>query len=411
MPELTPTPPRQADRLYHDLLSPAESREVRERVRQLAAEVVAPAAGRIANGDERVDGFPRAVFDALASADLFRIPFTTEVDGQGLTHPITATAVAIEELAYYSSSIAAVFDVHCILAGNALTHGTAAQQQKWLRPVVKGSMVGAFATTEPAASSDLSPQAVQTVAERTGEVWILNGRKRWISNSPVAGFIVTLARTGDRLSMFIVDTTLPGVRVGEPDLKLGNRGQLTADVWFDKVELRADDLLGGVEGQGLRQALATLTLGRIGIAAAGVGMAQAAFDHAVSHLSSRRAFGKPIAANQHWQFLLAERATEIENARTLYLKAALRRDAGETFPEPEAAMAKYYGSRLAVDMARDAVQAFGGLGFARELSADGTPGPVEALYRDSKIGEIYEGTNEILKWVIARQIFGKEITG
>ncbi|MGY1581914.1 acyl-CoA dehydrogenase family protein [Streptomyces sp. MN13] len=404
-------PARQADRLYHDLLSPVETRELRDRVRKIAADVVAPAARRIANGDERVDGFPRDVFAGLAAAGLFRVPFAAQVGGDGLAHPVTATAVAIEELAYYSSSIAAVFDVHCILAGNVLTHGTAAQQQRWLRPVAEGTVVGAFATTEPDASSDLSPRSVRTVAVRHGDTWVLNGRKRWISNSPVAGFVVTLARTGDRLSMFIVDTSLPGVRVGEPDRKMGNRGQLTADVWFEDVELTDDSLLGGEPGEGLRHALATLTLGRIGIAAAGVGMAQAAFDHAVAHLSTREAFGRKLAANQHWQFLLADRATEIENARNLYLKAALRRDAGEVFPEPEAAMAKQYGSRLAVDMARDAVQAFGGLGFARELSADGTPGPVEAIYRDSKIGEIYEGTNEILKWVIARNIFGKEITG
>ena len=407
----TPPPARQSDRLYHDLLSPDDVTDVRSRARKIAEDVVAPAARRIANGDERVDGFPRDVFDGLAQAGLFAVPYSSEVGGDGWAHPVTATAVAIEELAYYSSSIAAVFDVHCILAGNALTHGTPAQQQQWLTRVADGSIVGAFATTEPEASSDLSPQAVRTVAVQQGDSWVLNGHKRWISNSPVAGFIVTLARTGDRLSMFIVDTTLPGVRVGEPDQKMGNRGQLTADVWFEDVELTTADLLGGEPGHGLRHALATLTMGRIGIAAAGVGMAQAAFDHAIDYLSTREAFGRKLAANQHWQFLMAERATEIDNARTLYLKAALRRDAGEVFPEPEASMAKFYGSRLAVDMARDAIQAFGGLGFARELSADGTPGPVEAIYRDSKIGEIYEGANEILKWVIARNIFGKEITG
>ena len=135
----------------------------------------------------------------------------------------------------------------------------------------------------------------------------------------------------------------------------------------------------------------------------------------VLRTSPREAFGRKVAANQHWQFLMADRATEIENARTLYLKAALRRDAGEVFPEPEASMAKFYGTRLALDMARDAVQAFGGLGFACEVGADAPPppppGPVEAIYRDSKIGEIYEGTNEILRWVVARRIFGKEITG
>lgn len=408
-----PTIERQIDKLYHDLLSPADVREARERAREIADRVVAPSALAIANGDERVDGFPREVFDGLAAEGLFRVGFGADVGGAGLEHPATATAVTIEELAYRSSSIGAVFDVHCILAGNALNQGTDAQRRRWLTQVVSGEIVGAFATTEPEASTDLSPQAVQTVAtpDAGSGGWVLNGHKRWISNSPVAGVICVLARTEDRLSMFIVDTGLDGVSVGRPDLKMGNRGQLTADVHFRDVHLEADALLGDAEGQGLRQALMTLTYGRIGIAASGVGMAQAAFDHIVHHVSRRQAFGRPVGANQHWQFLLADRATELENARNLYLKAALRLDAGNPFPEPEAAMAKLYGTRLSVDIARDAVQAYGGLGFARELGADGTPGPVEALYRDSKISEIYEGTNEIQKWVIARQILGRGVTG
>ncbi|MFG2953593.1 acyl-CoA dehydrogenase family protein [Streptomyces sp. NPDC048291] len=408
---MTFAPERQSDRLYHELLAPKETQSVRAAVRRIAEHEVAPHAAAIAGGDERTDGFPRQVFDALATAGVFRIPFAGEVGGDGLTHPASATAAAIEELAYFSSSVAAVFDVHCILAGNALRQGTEEQRQRWLRKVAEGTVVGAFATTEPDASSDLSPEAIQTEAVRTETGWVLNGHKRWISNSPVAGFVVVLARTGTRLSMFIIDTTLPGVEVGLADRKMGNRGQLTADIWFTGVHLSDGDLLGGAEGHGLRHALSTLTYGRIGIAAAAVGMAQAAFDHSVAHLSTRHAFGKPVAANQHWQFLLAERATEIENARSLYTKAALRLDAGTLSPEPEAAMAKYYATKLSVDMARDAVQAFGGLGFARELGADGSPGPVEAIYRDSKIGEIYEGTNEIQKWVIARQIFGRSIVG
>ncbi|MFJ9714039.1 acyl-CoA dehydrogenase family protein [Streptomyces sp. NPDC101234] len=408
---MTFTPERQSDRLYHELLAPKETQTVRASVRKIAEREVAPHAAAIAGGDERTDGFPWQVFNALASAGVFRIPFGGDVGGDGLSHPAAATTVAIEELAYYSSSMAAVFDVHCILAGNALRNGTEEQRQRWLRKVTDGSVVGAFATTEPDASSDLSPEVVQTEAVRTGAGWVLNGHKRWISNSPVAGFVVVLARTGTRLSMFIVDTTLPGVQVGLPDRKMGNRGQLTADIRFTDVRLSDDDLLGGTEGHGLRHALSTLTRGRIGIAAAAVGMAQAAFDHTVAHLSTRHTFGKPVAANQHWQFLLAERATEIENARSLYTKAALRLDAGNPSPDPEAAMAKHYATKLSVDMARDAVQAFGGLGFARELGADGTSVPVEAIYRDSKIGEIYEGTNEIQKWVIARQIFGRDIAG
>ena len=408
------SPRRVADELYHDTQSPDEITGVRARVREIASRVVAPVAAPIANGDERVDGFPREVFEALAAEGLYRIPFGTDVGGDGLEHPATATAVAVEELAYYSNSVAAIFDVHCILAGNAVNQGSPEQRERWLKPLINGELVGAFATSEPAASSDLSPAAVSTRADPDGSSdtagWVLNGRKRWITNSVVAGFIVVLARTGERLSTFIVPTNTPGLTVGTPDRKLGNRGQITADVILEDVRLGSEALLG-TEGGGLKIALQTLTYGRIGIGAAGVGMAQAAFDHTAAHLATRHAFGGPLAGKQHWQFLMADRATELEIARSLYLKAALRLDDGNPFPEPEAAMAKLYGTRLSVDMARDAVQAFGGLGFTAQRGADDQPGPVEAIYRDSKIGEIYEGANEVQKWVIARQIFGRDITG
>lgn len=403
-------PERCADRLYHDLLAPDETRRVRTRVRSMAQAIVAPAAAGIAGGDERLDGFPRDVFDALARAGLFRVPFGSGAGGDGLSYPATATAVAVEELAYYSNSVAAIFDVHCILAGNALNQGSTKQQARWLRPLIAGELIGAFATSEPAASSDLSPGAVSTTAVPEGSGWVLNGRKRWITNSVVAAIVVVLARTGDRLSTFIVPTSAPGVTIGTPDRKLGNRGQITADVVLRNVRLGPEALLGA-EGGGLKIALQTLTYGRIGIGAAGVGMAQAAFDLMARQLRTREAFGGPLAAKQHWQFLMAERATQIESARDLYLKAALRLDAGTPFPEPEAAMAKLTGTQLAADIARDAVQAFGGLGFTAQLGADDRPGPVEAIYRDAKIGEIYEGANEIQKWVIARQIFGRDITG
>ncbi|HVW40632.1 MAG TPA: acyl-CoA dehydrogenase family protein [Amycolatopsis sp.] len=403
-------PPRTADRLYHDLQSPPEITELRGRVRAIASSVVAPVAARIANQDERTDGFPRDVFDALAAQGLYRIPFGTDVGGDGLTHRATATAVTVEELAYYSNSIAAIFDVHCILAGNAVNQGTPEQRRSLLAPLITGEVVGAFATSEPGASSDLSPGAVATHAVRRGDEWVLNGRKRWITNSVAAGFVVVLARTGERLSTFVVPTDTPGVTIGTPDRKLGNKGQITADVILDDVRLAPDALLGEENG-GLKIALQTLTYGRIGIAAAGVGMAQAAFDHTAAHLASRHAFGGPLAGKQHWQFLMAERATELEMARSLYLKAALRMDSGVAFPEPEAAMAKHFGTRLAGDMARDAVQAFGGFGFTAQRGADDADGPVEAFYRDAKIGEIYEGANEVQKWVIARQIFGRDITG
>lgn len=402
--------PRLAETLYHDLLSPKEVLGVRAKVREVSDRVVAPVAARIAAGDERTHGFARDVFDALAAEGLYRIPFASADGGEGLEHPAAATAVAVEELAYHSNSVAATFDVHCILAGNAINQGNAQQRERWLRPLIAGEMVGAFATSEAAASSDLSPEAVQTEAHHDGASWVLDGRKRWITNSVVAGFVVVLARTGSRLTTFIVPTDAPGVRIGTPDRKLGNRGQITADVILDGVRL-PDDAVLGIEGGGLKVALQTLTFGRIGIAAAGVGMAQAAFDIAADHLASRQAFGGPLAAKQHWQFLMADRATEITMARDLYLKAALRLDSGIAFPEPEAAMAKQFATRLSVDMARDAVQALGGLGFTSQRGADDVGGGVEAIYRDSKIGEIYEGANEVQKWVIARSIFGRDITG
>jgi alkylation response protein AidB-like acyl-CoA dehydrogenase len=403
-------PPRQSERLFHDLLLPEETLKVRQQAREVAEREVFPHAGEIGAREEAVEHFPWAPFRALGAAGLFAVPFDAGY-GAGLAYRAAATATVIEELAYVSSSVAAIYDVHCILAGNALAFGSSALKDRWLRPLVTGDVVGAFATTEPGASSDLSVDALQTEAERTADGWVVTGRKRFITNSPVADFVVVLCRTGQRMTLLLVplkDT--PGVRIGPPDKKLGNRGQLTADVYFDGVEVPDDYVVGDV-GQGLRIALSTLTYGRIGIGAAGVGLAQAAFDIAADHVARRQVFGKRLGEFQHWQFKLAERATEIENARNLYQKAALRLDAGVAFPEPEAAMAKHYGTSLAVDMARDAIQALGGYGFLRELGDDGTQFRAEEIYRDSKIGEIYEGANEIQKWVIARTILGRDITG
>lgn len=403
-------PPRLADHMYHDLFTSDETRRVRMDVRRVAVRDLEPIARVIGSREETPESFPWQGFRALGEAGLFGIPFDVTY-GMGLSQPASATAAAIEEIAYVSSSMAAIYDVHCILAGHALSNASTHLQELWLRGVIDGALVGSFATTEPEASSDLTPAAVTTVAERTSIGWLVSGHKRFITNSPVADFVIVLARTGSTLSLLGVplkDT--PGTTVGRPDRKLGNRGQLTADVILDHVEVPEEHVIGDV-GQGLRIALSTLTYGRIGIAAAGVGLAQAAFDIAVEHLSQRTAFGKRIAQFQHWQFKLAERATELENARNLYVKAASRLDSGENFPEPEAAMAKHYGTTLAVEMARDALQALGGYGFLSELGIDGTSFRIEEIFRDSKIGEIYEGANEIQKWIIARVILGRDLTG
>lgn len=403
-------PERHQSRLYHDLLTPDETQAVRNEVRDFADEHVAPVAWEIGHREESVDNFPRELFHKMADAGLFRIPFSAEVGGHGLMYRTCATAVLLEELAYHSNSVAAIVDVHCILAGHALEHASADLQKRYLAPLLTGEKIGSFATTEPAASTDLSIKTMQTFANSEGTGYIINGRKRFITNAPVADFVVLLCAEEGRMTEIVVDLDAPGVRVGEPDRKMGNHGQLTADIYFENVHVPAENVVGTVGG-GLKIALQTLTYGRIGIAATGVGMAQATFDHSIERLKTRSAFGKVVAQYQHWQFKLAERATEIENARNLYLKAALRMDAGEAFPEPEAAMAKWYATNLAAEFARDGVQIFGGYGFMSELAADGSHYRVEEIYRDCKIAEIYEGTNEIQKLVIARSIFGKEITG
>lgn len=402
--------PRYQNSLYHDLITPEEILAIRREVRHFADEHVAPVAYTIGHTEESVDAFPRDLFAKMAKAGLFRIPFAAEVGGRGLKYPASATAVMIEELAYHSNSVAAIVDVHCILAGNALKHGSDSIKQRYLTPLLSGEMIGSFATTEPDASTDLSVEAMCTIATRTDDGYVVNGRKRYITNSPVANFVVLLCVDDDRMTELVVELDWPGVQVGKPDKKLGNHGQLTADIYFDNVRVPFENVVGN-PGQGLKIALQTLTYGRVGIAASGTGMAQALFDHSAERLKARRVFGKAIAQFQHWQFKMAERATEIENARNLYLKAALRMDEGHAFPEPEAAMAKWYGTDLAASFARDAVQIFGGYGFMRELAADGSHYRVEEIYRDCKIAEIYEGANEIQKLVIARGIFGKEVTG
>ncbi|MBU9480761.1 acyl-CoA dehydrogenase family protein [Burkholderia multivorans] len=403
-------PQRHQPTLYHDLLTPAETQAIRQEVRSFADQHVAPVAWEIGSREESVENFPRDLFHKMASAGLFRIPFGKSVGGRGLKYPATATATLIEELAYHSNSVAAIVDVHCILAGHVLEHASPELQQRYLAPLLAGEKIGSFATTEPEASTDLSVKAMQTIAKDEGGGYVINGRKRFITNAPVADFVVVLCANEGRMMKIVVDLDAPGVRVGVPDRKTGNHGQLTADIYFDNVYVPYSNLVGGA-GSGLKIALQTLTYGRIGIAASGVGMAQALFDHSVERLKTRKAFGKTIAQFQYWQFKLAERATEIENARNLYLKAALRMDMGEAFPEPEAAMAKWYATQLAGEFARDGVQIFGGYGFMKELAGDGSHYRVEEIYRDCKIAEIYEGTNEIQKLVIARAIFGKDVTG
>jgi alkylation response protein AidB-like acyl-CoA dehydrogenase len=403
-------PQRMQDSLYHDLCLPEEALEIRTRIREFAKKEVAPEAYAIGQQEESRENFPRGIFQKLAKAGFFKLIFPKEVGGVGLQYPTCASAVIAEELAYVSNSIAVMYDVQSLLTGSALLRGSDFIRKKYLGPVIEGRQIGCFATTEPSASSELSSRALKTSVSRRGDTYVVQGHKRFITNAPVADIVVTLVNLEGKLSLIVIELDSPGCRVGEPDKKTGNRGQLTSDIYFENVEVPVKNLIGE-EGKGLHIALSTLTRGRIGIGASAVGMAQSAFDECVAYMKKREAYGKKIAQFQYWQYRLAERAVQIENARNLCYKAALRLDQGVEFPEPEAAGAKYYSTECAVDMARDAVQIFGGYGYMRSLAHDGSTYKVEEIYRDSKITEIYEGANEIQKWIISRSIFGRDLTG
>ncbi|MCW3039829.1 MAG: putative acyl-CoA dehydrogenase [Solirubrobacterales bacterium] len=406
-----PAPTRTQDRMWHDLFLPADVEHVRPLAREAVARHLAPVAREIATREESRDSFPWGAFRGLAGDGLFAVPFP-EPHGAGLEHPMLATCIVTEEIAYESSSMAGVYDGQCILNAKCLGFAQEHVRDKILPGLISGEVAFSFATTEPDASSDLSPDSLKTVATRTADGFLVNGRKRWITNSVVADWCCMLCRDGDAqaMTMLLVDMRAPGVSVGEPDLKMGHRGQITADIVLEDVVVPADHVLGE-PGRGLGVALASLAAGRVGIGAAGVGVAQAALDLAVERLRTRKLFGKKLGEMQHWQYRLAEHATGLEAARSMYQKAAVRLDRGDRAGEPEASMAKSFATKLANDVARDALQVYGGYGFARQIAATGETYRLEEIYRDAKILEIFEGANEVLQWVIARHLIGRDVTG
>jgi alkylation response protein AidB-like acyl-CoA dehydrogenase len=379
---------RRSETTSSDFFLPEETLRVRQMARGFADEVLRPAAHDVNCTPERRDGFRHDIFKAIAQAGLYRAPYPADVGGMGLEFPILAMLTIIEELAYYSPGVAsAMFDGQAILVGKTLDHNPGRVRDVWLPKLVEGKFIGAFATSEPGASTDLSVRSLQTSATRVDGGWRVNGRKRWITNSVAADRVILLCRDGDAMTVLFVDMKADGVTVSDPDLKMGNHAQLTADIIFDNVAVDEADIIGQ-PGQGLRIMLGSLALGRMGIAAVGVGMAQRAIDVAAAYTSERKVFGQPIAAFQHWQFRFAEHAIELEAARTLYQKAGMIVDKGGE-SEPFAAMAKVKGSALAVDVSRDAIQACGGYGFARMIMGDGQAWPLESIYRDAKIGRAH----------------------
>ena len=316
-----------------------------------------------------------------------------------------SAAIAIEELGWGCGSTALAIAAHNGLGTTPVVlFGSEELKKKWLPLVASGrNKLGALALTEPGAGSDLQG-GVTTKAVRDGNEWVINGSKMWCTNASIAEYIITLVRTDPRggsrsLSMILVPTNTPGLTIGPAEKKMGLHGSPTHAVTYEDVRVPLGNLIGE-EGKGLHQTLATLDGGRIGIGAISVGLAQAAFEHAVNYARERKAFGKSIAELQAIQWMLADAATEIEVARTILYKAAWLKEQGRNYNK-EAAMAKMFATEMAERVCRNAIQIHGGYGYSSEY-------PVERIYRDARLMTIGEGTSEIQRLVIARHVLATE---
>lgn len=327
----------------------------------------------------------------------FGIPFPKEYGGAGADN--LAYAMAVEELSKACGTTGVIVSAHTSLcAAPIYEFGTEEQKQKFLVPLAKGEKIGAFGLTEPGAGTDAAGQ--QTRAVLDGDEYILDGSKIFITNAGYADTYIIMAMTdksqGTRgISAFIVDAETPGFTIGKKEKKMGIRGSATCELIFENCRIPKENLLGKV-GMGFKIAMKTLDGGRIGIAAQALGLAQGAIDETVSYVKERKQFGRPISKFQNTQFQLADMETRTEAARLLVYKAARVKDSKKPFSN-EAAMAKLYASEAAMEVTTKAVQLHGGYGYTREY-------PVERMMRDAKITEIYEGTSEVQRMVVAAHL-------
>jgi alkylation response protein AidB-like acyl-CoA dehydrogenase len=368
-------------------LSP-EQREIHALAREFADAEIQPHAAEW----DRSHEFPREVFARLASLGLMGVCVPEELGGAGAD--FVSYILVLEELSRADAGVGVTVAVHTSAATLPIVaHGSESQRRELVPPLAGGERLGAFALTEAEAGSDAA--ALTTRAEPDGDGWRLTGAKQWITNAGEAGTLLVFARAPEGITCFVVDGDAEGLEVAREEEKLGLNSSTTADVRLDGVRVRGDRVLGEV-GQGFRIAMETLNGGRIGIGAQAVGIAHAAYEVAHAYALERRQFGRRIADFQAIQWKLADMATEIEAARLLVHRAAWLRDLGR--PHAEAgAMAKLFASSVARRQTAEAVQVLGGYGYTKEF-------PVERFYRDAKITEIYEGTNEIQRLVIARSI-------
>jgi butyryl-CoA dehydrogenase len=373
-----------------DLELTPEQTMLRDTARDLAAREILPAAARI----DREHRFPKEIVAKMGELGLLGVAVPEEYGGAGMD--AVGYALALEEISRACASTGVIMSVqNSLVCDPILTFGSDAQKKRWLPPLAAGKALGCFALSEPDAGSDAAAQ--RTMAVRDGDRWILNGTKNFITNGPVADVVVLFAMvgtTGDTraISAFLVPTDSPGFKLGATDDKLGIRGAPSSQIFLTDCAVPADALLGQ-EGQGFKVAMRTLDGGRIGIGAQAVGIARAAFEDATAYALQRKTFGQPIAEHQAIQFKLADMCTEIDAARLLVWRAAVKKDAGERHTA-ESSMAKLFASEVANRAAKEAVQVFGGYGYLTDF-------PVERHFRDAKITEIYEGTSEIQRLVIA----------
>ncbi len=370
-----------------------EHRMIRRMVREFAEREIAPRAAEI----DATDQFPDDLFRRMGELGIIGLPFPEEYGGSGFGY--TSLVIALEEIARVSGALAITLDAQTSLFCEPIyLFGTEEQKRKYLVPAARGEKIGAFGLTEPEAGSDAG--ATRTRAVRDGDEWVINGQKVFITNGSIADYVVITAKTdpdkGTRgISAFIVEKGTPGFTPGRNEEKMGLRGSVTSELFFEDCRVPAENLLGR-ENEGFKQFLTTLDAGRVAIAAMAVGLAQGAFERAVTYAQERRQFGRQIADFQAIQWMLAEMATEIDAARLLVNRAAWLKEQGRRFTK-EAAMAKMFASETSERVCYKAIQIHGGYGYTRDYE-------VERMYRDQRLCAIGEGTNQIQRLVVARRV-------
>lgn len=368
-----------------------DTRDLLSLAHQIAQGELAPAAA----GAEEAAEFPRDALRTLGRAGLMSLTQPEEYGGSGLPHEPYLRV--LEELSRAWLTVGISVSVHSLSVFPLLEAGTEEQKAEWLPMMLSGETLGAYCLSESHSGSDAA--ALRTRAERDGDDYVITGAKAWITHGGVADFYTVMTRTSDDghrgITCILVPSDAAGLSFAAPERKMGATASRTAGVILDGVRVPASHRIGD-EGAGFPLAMAALDAGRLGIAACAVGLAQAALDAAAAYAQERRQFGRPIADFQGLQFMLADMATQVEAARALYREAVRRRDAGEAFSR-QAAMAKLFATDAAMKVTTDAIQVLGGYGYTRDF-------PVERYFREAKVLQIVEGTNQVQRMVIARDL-------